>query len=120
MPVDRENGSPPYIVNPVTGNKSSVSRALRIMSRNQGWDPDIIYDQGTGKELQNIANFNKDPDSFKHDGLGTLPQGTPDSFPEDHGSVGQGVDWQHPEHNNGNTPARRTSNADPTPEMPGA
>ena len=81
MPVDRENGSPPYIVNPVYGNKHSQSRALRIMARNQGWDPDAIVDVKTGQSI-NIANFNKDPDSFYHRGVGQLPEGIHDTYPQ--------------------------------------
>jgi hypothetical protein len=120
MPVDREFG-PPYIANPVTGNKHNMSRALRIVSRNQGWNPDDIVDLSTGQVVGNIANFNKDPDVMWHDGTGTLPDGIPDSYPSaSEPLVENGMDWNSPADSTGNDPVRHTKNADPFPGMPGA
>lgn len=131
MPVDRENGSPPYIVNPVHGNKHSQSRALRIMARNQGWDPDVIVGtrspEGVARVSVNISNWNKDPDVFWHDGVGVLPEGlvsTKENWPQSVApNVGQGSPFgpqiESPDVSRENA-NRRTDGADPTPSMPGA
>ena len=122
MPVDRETGSPPYIVSPVTGNKHSQTRALRIMARNQGWDPDVIMDSTTRRPVGSMLPWNKDPSSMWHDGVGAMPGGEPpDEYPDgfDAPTVSPGpIDWNESQ-NSGNE-ARRTSGADPTPGMPGA
>ena len=125
MPVDRENGSPPYIVNPVSGNKHSQTRSLRIMARNQGWDPDVIVGttspEGKNYPDVNIANFNKDPDSFWHRGVGQLPEGIKDSYPEASapGVLSESVTFNSPDVSRENA-NRRTNGSDPTPSMPGA
>jgi len=96
------------------------SSALITVSKAQGWDPTVIQGPGGG---ESIANFDKDPttDKMTHKTIGTLPQGTPDTFPDaDAPDMGPGVDWQHPQYNDGNQPDRRTSGADPTPGKPGA
>jgi hypothetical protein len=118
MPVDREFG-PPYIANPVTGNKHNMARALRIVSRNQGWNPDEIVDLSTGQVVGNVANWDKDPDTMKHDFSGVLPDGIPDSYVTET-EAGPGTDWNYPAESTGNDPQRHTKNSDPTPGMPGA
>ena len=121
MPVDR--GSPPYIVNPVHGFKNNVSRALRVMALNQGWDPDKIVDTKTGEVVASMTNWDKDPgpDTYGHKTVGDLPEGTPDSFPESVApNVGQETTWEFPAHSDGNAPPRRTTGADPFPAKPGA
>lgn len=92
------------------------SRALIIASKLMGWDPTVIPETG-----ESIANFNKEPDRVSHDTTGTLPQGIPDTFPDADNQKGpQGVNWEHPTHNDGNLPIRHTKNANPFPGMPGA
>ena len=98
------------------------SHGLIIVSKAKGWDPTVIPARGD-KPAQSIANFDKDQalDPMTHVTVGTLPQGTPLNFPEDHGNPSKtAAPWEHPEHSDGNTPSRRTSGADPTPSMPGA
>jgi hypothetical protein len=93
------------------------SHALIIVSRAKGWDPTEIPARGD-KPAESIANFNKDQalDPMTHVTVGTLPQGTPDTFPDAKApDVGQGSPWERPDHSDGNAPARRTSNANPYP-----
>lgn len=93
-------------------------KALRILSLNKGWDPNVI--QGTG---ENIANFNKCPDDIDHKTTGTLPQGTPDSFPEDHPAgvtPGGAIPFNAPDTGPGwDSTSRATTNSDPYAGMGG-
>jgi len=83
---------------------NSQSAALITASRLQGWDPTVIG-----------GDFDVPRDSIKNPaGTGRLPQGIPDSFPEDHPAIAVNatpfatpkvrVDGQG-----------RTTNADPDP-----
>ena len=96
-----------------------MGKALRIVSMQKGWDPNVI--EGSG---ENIGNFNKAPDPWKlgNQSVGTLPEGTPDNFPESVTPMdveGQ-QNWQFPTHSDGNAPTRHTTGADPFPAKPGA
>lgn len=68
------------------------SKALIIMSKMKGWDPTVIPGVGS------IANFNKAPNPWElgNQSVGTLPEGTPDSFPqaEEPRYQNPGKDWQ--------------------------
>ena len=59
----------------MAGNQS---RALIIVSKAKGWDPTVI------EGGESIANFDKDNQNYRSsgDGLGKLPEGTPDTFPQ--------------------------------------
>jgi hypothetical protein len=93
------------------------SRALRIMSLKKGWDPTKI--QGTGED---ISNFDKEPDGVDHKTVGTLPQGTPDSFPEDHPGItpGGAIPFNAPDTSgNFDSTSRASRGADPYAGMGG-
>jgi len=91
----------------MAGNQS---RGLIAASKTRGWDPTVI--QGTG---ESIANFDKDQGNLPGRPVGTLPDGTPDSWPDERGipslEVGTAA-FSHPDTDRENT-ARRTRNADP-------
>ena len=85
MPVDRENGSPPYITNPASGNKHSQSRSLRIMARNQGYDPDAIYaNDGSGRIVGSMQPWDHDPTTLNHGVIPEIPgqSDTPGGYPD--------------------------------------
>ena len=91
-------------------------RALRLMSLNKGWDPNVI--QGTG---ENIGNFNKSPDGVNHDTTGTLPQGNGLSYPEDHPNIGaEKIPFSTPDRGPGwDSKSRATKGNDPFAGMGG-
>jgi len=90
--------------------QGDVGRALRIISQAKGWDPNVI--QGG----ESIANFNKEPSGVDHITLGKLPQGTPDSFPEDHPGIDvAATPFATPDSASGSDANRRTTNANPKP-----
>lgn len=91
-------------------------KALRIMSIANGWDPNVI--QGTGED---IGNFNKSPDGVDHKTVGTLPQGTPESFPGDHPNIGaERIPFSTPDRGPGwDSKSRATKGNDPFSGMGG-
>lgn len=105
------------------------SKALIIMSKNKGWDPNVIRGRTSpeGKVYpdHNIEGFNKAPTLYV-DGdicVGQLPQEIPANqqmFPDATGPVlTQETSFNSPDVSRENA-NRRTSGADPTPSMPGA
>lgn len=100
-------------------------KALVIMSKMQGWDPNVIPPGKSlgGREFPavDISNFNKAPNPRQAGEIGdycvgNLPEGISDSYPEDHPSV------EAPNYAPFNIPDvgkenadRRTSGADPYP-----
>ena len=90
-------------------SQGGLSKSLIIISKAKGWDPNQI----AGGE--NIENFNKAPDPWEPTGVkarGILPEGTSDSYPEDH-KPSMGTDWEMPARNDGSMPEHSTKNADP-------
>ena len=86
------------------------SKALRIISINKGWDPNVI--EGTG---ENIANFNKAPDPWNlgDQSVGSLPQGISDSYPGDHPQIDVGATTFNTPDTGRENANRRTSGANP-------
>lgn len=63
--------------------QGDLVKALKIVSRAKGWDPDRIWNAKTKSYEGSLENTDKAPEIFVNQaGTGTLPQGTPDSFPE--------------------------------------
>jgi len=125
MPVDRENGSPPYIANPATGNKHSQTRALRIIARNQGYDPDAIYaSDGSSRVVGSMQPWDRDPTTLSHSVAREIPGGVVNNW-QDGGDIAtslgfdQAPPFSHPDPEKENK-VRHTSGADPFPGMPGA
>ena len=84
------------------------TRGLILASKMAGWDPTKI------EGGESIANFDKDPVAPRNDTTGTLPQGIPDSFPDDTESpLGQRISFNAPDF--GRERPRHTTGADPTP-----
>lgn len=118
MPVDRESGSPPYIANPATGNKHNQSRSLRIMARNQGWDPDVIYDSdGSTHAMGTMQPWDRDPTPLSHTVSREVPGGVVNSWQDGYDIATRlGFDQDSPfSHPNAEKEKkdRRTTNADP-------
>lgn len=91
-------------------------KALKIVSRAKGWDPDVIYDvtkDGVSKGAD-IGNFNSTFEIFSNQqALGKLPEGTPDSFPSATDPVlGERTTFAVPDAGR-ETASRRTTGADP-------
>lgn len=98
------------------------SKSLIIMSKAQGFDPTRIWDPKTQSYGESIAEFNKAPELFTNQaGTGKLPQGTPDSFAEDHPAIGspQSVPFNIPEGHDVPEKSRATKNSDPFAGMGG-
>jgi hypothetical protein len=96
--------------------QGGISKGLIIASRMQGWDPTKI--EGGGGDIE---NFDKAPKLFTNQaGTGRLPQGTPDSFPEDHPSISPGGTPFEVGAGGKAQADRKTSGANPFPAMPGA
>lgn len=88
-------------------------RALKIVSRAKGWDPDVI--QGGGS----IAPFNVVPDAGRNLGaVGEIPGGPPamtgSKDPSEGGSLGQSVTFDVPDAGR-ETKNRATRGANPFP-----
>lgn len=94
-------------------------RALKMVSKAKGWDPDKI--EGGG----NIGDFNQVPSFGEKDAVagGSIPGGTPspvvpEGYPDS--PMSEKVTWTVGGPNDdGNRPIRHTSGADPFPGMPG-
>lgn len=98
-------------------------KALIIVSKAKGWDPNRIWNAKTRQyEGESIENFNQPTKIFENQaGTGRLPQGIPLSYPEAEEprySYPPGEDWNVP-------PIEResadhsTSNSDPFAGMGG-
>lgn len=93
-------------------------KALKILSRAKGWDPDRIWDAKTQSYEGSIENFNKPPQIYANQaGTGRLPQGVPDTFPEaeqpryeENTLNDDGVTWNTPDYRR-ETKNHRTNNA---------
>ena len=94
------------------------SKALRIISLNKGWDPTKI--EGTG---ESIANFDKAPEPWKSgdQSVGSLPQGTPDTFPDAQApNLSESVPFNAPNTGPGwDSTSRASVNTDPFAGMGG-
>lgn len=111
----------------MAGNQS---RGLIQASKTRGWDPTVIPARdGVAADSSILPTFDRDQGNIAADigspgdwCVGKLPGGTPDGWPNELGvpgtSVSSPVDFQSSQ-NTGNED-RRTTNADPTPAMPGA
>jgi hypothetical protein len=95
--------------------RGDQSKALRIMSKQKGWDPTQIEGGGS------IAGFDVAP-GVSGGAVGRLPGCTPDGWPGSLGvpSIGpESVGFSHPDATR-ETKSRATRNADPNPGKPGA
>ena len=94
------------------------SKALRIVSINKGWDPNVIpaRKDPNGHEWpeENIGAFNKAPDPWKLGAqtVGQLPEGIRDSYQTEAPDVSDSGGFNHPDANR-ETKDRSTSGADP-------
>ena len=89
---------------------NSTSRSLRQISKQNGWDPDVI--QGFGS-IAPIDHARETP--FEGD-TGPIPAVAKDP----HVTKGQGSITPHTPDPGPQEPNRRSKNADPYPGMPGA
>jgi hypothetical protein len=106
------------------------SRALRIVSINKwGFDPMVIQEttspEGKVYPAHDISKFNKIPETWKlgDQSVGSLPEDIPanqNQFAESKSpQYSESITFETPDVSRENA-NRRTSNADPTPDMPGA
>jgi hypothetical protein len=97
-------------------------KALIIVSKAKGWDPNRIWDAKTRSYGDSIENFNQPPLVLENQaGTGRLPQGTPDTFPdaeEPRYKYPPGEDWNVP-HVERETADHSTNNSDPFAGMGG-
>jgi len=80
-------------------------KALKILSRAKGWDPDKIYDAKAKSYGDSIENFNRPPQVFTNQaGTGQLPEGLHDSYPQaeeprykENTTNNDGITWNTPQ-----------------------
>lgn len=105
---------------------NSQSRALRIISKANGWDPDKIVGQGSlpdGPETlsMDLSTYNPDRTVYRGAGINPLPGGSPERQrmhdAANHDPLTPKVTWDNdlPEHTN---KARITSGANPNEGKP--
>lgn len=100
----------------MAGNQS---RGLIQASKTRGWDPTVIPGEGSI-----LPNFDRDQGNLAGKPVGELPGGPVDAWQDGYAMGGLQLDANAKPTFNSPTlkenVSRRTRNADPTPNMPGA
>lgn len=101
----------------MAGNQS---RGLIAASKTRGWDPTVIPASGD-KPAQSLTDFDVDMGNLPGKRVGELPGGPVDAWPDGYDtSIGApAVPFSSPDVGKENAD-RRSSGADPFPDMPGA
>lgn len=110
----------PNLMGVARGVGHNQSVALRIIARNRGYDPDAIYDQGTGQVVGSVSRFDTEPQPLRHTPPGRLPTRPVDSWPDGYDvrtsdlRFNAELPFQTPDHTR-ETRSRRTIDGNPRP-----